>query len=393
MTQNPGVFETATTVASCRRPVFFCRPLRSGLSACFLVVFLCSFRVQFLVAEQNQCTQAKSVLQLDAKDNTTVTFSCGSGVGHLYPPPPGNSGGKKVCETSACTDAVDVTLTGVKWNPNSNGGSITTASVPQASTIYVKCTSTPTQQETVTHDARGPGPQGTEEKNCTVQISIWGPPKQGSADYPEPSKFASNSLRPQLFTIRLNCKRGCDFAIELPYTVLVFAVFLLVVFCPGTCKDGDTLNLQITSANQSVTFACGANQNLTPQLFDKVCETDTCDSQALLAHTLSGASMVQHASQKGKTDTSAYTLTVPNLPDQAKTLYYKCAGTAKQGSKTTECKIAIAVAKAEAGDGSSGPSSETTTIPPEASGSSAGKWSTTRIASLFSLPLLLTNMM
>ncbi|CBZ54600.1 hypothetical protein NCLIV_050280 [Neospora caninum Liverpool] len=389
------------------------------------MIFLCSFRVQLSVAEKNECTLQKSVLQLDAKGNSPVTFSCASGVGHLYPPPPGNSGAKKVCETSDCTNAVEATLTGVEWQPSASGGSITATSVPQASTIYVKCTST--QQETVTHDVRGPVPKDPEEKNCTVQISIWGPPKEELTDYPEPSKFPSNSLRPKVFTIHLNCssrnswfqffvcgfvlhrpmtnmfsfrdrewspiERGCDFAIELPYTVLVFAVFLLVVFCPGTCKDGDTLNLQITSANQSVTFACGANQNLTPQLFDKVCETDTCDSQALLAHTLSGASMVQHASQKGKTDTSAYTLTVPNLPDQAKTLYYKCAGTTNQGGKVTECKIAIAVAQAEAGDGSSGPSSETTTIPPEASGSSAGKWSMTRIASLFSLPLLLTNMM
>nr|CEL69312.1 TPA: SRS domain-containing protein [Neospora caninum Liverpool] len=241
-------------------------------------------------------------------------------------------------------NAVEATLTGVEWQPSASGGSITATSVPQASTIYVKCTST---QQTVTHDVRGPAPQESEEKNCTVQISIWGPPKEALTDYPEPS----------------------------------------------TCKESDTLNLQITSANQSVTFACGANQNLTPQLFDKVCETDTCDSQALLAHTLSGASMVQHASQKGKTDTSAYTLTVPNLPDQAKTLYYKCAGTTNQGGKVTECKIAIAVAQAEAGDGSSGLSSETTTIPPEASGSSAGKWSTTHIASLFNLPLVLSNMM
>ncbi|CBZ54598.1 SRS domain-containing protein [Neospora caninum Liverpool] len=292
-------------------------------------------------------------------------------------------------------NAVEATLTGVEWQPSASGGSITATSVPQASTIYVKCTST---QQTVTHDVRGPAPQESEEKNCTVQISIWGPPKEALTDYPEPSKLASNSLRPLLFTIHLNCSsRNSWFFSSLSllssHIILAFAVFFLVGFCPGTCKESDTLNLQITSANQSVTFACGANQNLTPQLFDKVCETDTCDSQALLAHTLSGASMVQHASQKGKTDTSAYTLTVPNLPDQAKTLYYKCAGTTNQGGKVTECKIAIAVAQAEAGDGSSGLSSETTTIPPEASGSSAGKWSTTHIASLFNLPLVLSNMM
>ncbi|CBZ54596.1 SRS domain-containing protein [Neospora caninum Liverpool] len=339
MTQNPGALKTATTVAAGRRPVF-CRRLCSWLSACFLVVSLCSFRLQFLVAEQSQCTTGKSVLQLDAKGNDPVTFSCESGVEHLYPPPPSTSGVKKVCETSDCTNAVDFTLADVTWEPQSTGGSITATSVQQASTIYVKCTSA-TQTVTLSRDGITPVAQKPSEKNCTVQISIWGPPKRGSG-YPE--------------------------------------------------HNNDTLSLEVTSASQSVTFACGNNQYLTPELFDKVFTADTFRDQVRIKERLAGASLVKHATTAGTDNPPAYTLTVPQLPAQPTTLYYKCRKTGDKQDASQDCNVVIQVAKAEDGGEASGTSSETTTISPETSGSSAGKWSTTLIASVFSVSLVLTTM-
>ncbi|CBZ54597.1 SRS domain-containing protein [Neospora caninum Liverpool] len=338
MTQNPGAFKTATTVAAGRRTVF-CRRLCLWLSASFLVVFVCSFRVQYSDAEKNECKSDKSVLQLVAKDATPVDFTCGNGVSYLYPPY--RSEATQVCRTSACTDVVGMSLTNVSLVSQSNGLSITTTDVQQASTIYFQCTDTATETHLSRLDSKPPAGRSSSKKACTVQISIWGPPKQGFS-YPVP--------------------------------------------------NNGPLRLEITSASQSVTFACGNDQNLTPKLFDQICQSDGCESTAPLADTLAGASLVQHASPEGNPNTPAYTLTVPQLPDESQTLFYKCATGTDKDARAKDCNVVITVAKAADGDGSSGPSSDTTTIPPETSGTGAERWSKSLAFSVFSVALLLTKM-
>ncbi|CBZ54599.1 SAG2 related antigen SAG2D, related [Neospora caninum Liverpool] len=336
-----------------------------------------------------------------------------------------------------------MSLSDISLTPQSNGVSITTTDVQQANTIYFQCTDTATETHLSRLDSKPPAGQSSSKKVCTVQISIWGPPKQGSG-YPVPSKFANNSVRPHLFTSHLNCtlwntccqffvydfvlhpllrtlaqtegakRKECgeklDFSrlkrslLQPPLpgvqsfctsqsTVNPPAIYCVFLSFLGTCNsDNGPLRLEITSASQSVTFACGNDQNLTPKLFDQICQSDGCESTAPLADTLAGASLVQHASQEGNPNTPAYTLSVPQLPDESQTLFYKCATGTDKDSDPKECNVVITVAKAADGDGSSGPSSDTATIPPETSGTGAERWSKSLAFFVFSVALLLTKM-
>ncbi|CBZ51658.1 SRS domain-containing protein [Neospora caninum Liverpool] len=338
------------------------------LNACLFVMFLCSFRLPAVAGGTPKCTDSTPVLDLIATDTTPVIFECGEKVTNLYPRP-AEAGAVMACTSSACTSVISLESLEATLQQQKSATkpyTFTISSTPtQASTVYLQCSSTESPADHSRVDEEDPEQTG---KRCTVQIAVWGPPIQGSTQYPTP----------KLWRRRV----GLDAAVIVPLANVLF---------PGKCAaNQSTLNLEVNSSNKSVTFACGDGNVLSPALFDHVFSADGCTEESPLADHLSTASLVQHGTTEAGEDAKkpAYTFQVTSLPAEEKTVCYQCKKSSPSGrSNDPPCTVYIKVAKEETDSGS------TTTAPPDASGAETGRWSClTLITSLISVSVLLAKM-
>ncbi|KEP65380.1 UNVERIFIED_CONTAM: SAG-related sequence SRS20C [Hammondia hammondi] len=309
----------------------------ASLEACFSLIFLCTlFPPAVAQAAAQQCTTSTPVLSLTATaTDSPVQFTCGENVTYLYPQQP-TGGPYTACANSTCTSIVSEDLPKATLSQgNEKQNTFTLTETPaHASTVYMKCSSI---QPTGNPSEAEQRDQVQTEQQCTVQIAVWGAPVRGSNTYPEPRK----------------------------------------------CGDGEaTLNLEVASPNESVTFACGEGGTLSPALFDQVFTTEECSGESPLATHLSGASLVQHGAALGETTNSAYTFRVTNLPNNETTFCYKCKAAVvskADGNDGDKCTVFIKVAKEKADTGS------TTVAPPEESGAERGPWNMALMISLFTV--------
>ncbi|KFH08358.1 SAG-related sequence SRS20A [Toxoplasma gondii VAND] len=320
--------------ASRRQCLFF--------NACLFCLFICTVQIRAIAgADPEKCDQDGSLLNLRVTGNSSVEFKCGGAVPNLHPNP-----GKTppiVCENSSCTNEVPLNIPNATLVKDSSGKATFTVSDASvgATTVYLKCSSLANTAARV--GAGQPGQEAEKEKTCIVQTSVWGPPIKGSKEYPT----------------------------------------------PDACKNG-TLSLEVNPSKKSVTFACGDNETLSPELFDMVFSTKECTTSSTLAEHLSGASLVQHARTNAADDKKpAYTFSVTSLPTEEKTLCYQCTKKNAQmkGEAQNTCKVLIKVAKQETDTGS------TTVAPPNESRAEHGQWNTALMVSLITIPVVLMKML